>query len=316
MIKQNHTVKQWLASKSIDDQEKLLKLAQAKAANLRAKHAEDEKEITKKTKERLDEVYREKVEREACKVEFKRRIIIDVTQHGGPCRQPTDVDKLLTLATTKSKKLELVKNEVRYLQHILGLKDKRLVFGKKDAETLADDLKAVLAIADISFETAPVAITTETSESVDVVNVFDKQKPEVKRKPSGDAAQRPTKKTKAYSESNSENTNTTIKLFEEFKFSKQGCIVAVAYDTDYYIGEVVTVENGTLATVQFMNRGFRNMFRWPQVDDIAAIEAKYVFASDFEVLMAKNGRTWTVPELTYIVELYEQYRSTYFMPGC
>lgn len=93
---------------------------------------------------------------------------------------------------------------------------------------------------------------------------------------------------------------------------EQGTCVAVAYDNDYFIGKVINVQSELSATVQFLNRGYRNVFRWPQVDDIAVIDAKYVFASDFDVALANNGRTCTVPELSYIVELYKQYGSMYF----
>ena len=50
MVKRNKNISSWLASKSEEEQEKLLKKARNKSRDLRVRHANAEKEIIKLTK--------------------------------------------------------------------------------------------------------------------------------------------------------------------------------------------------------------------------------------------------------------------------
>ena len=60
-----------------------------------------------------------------------RKIMVDVKEHGGPCIHPIDVDRLLKRNSGKTRQVGCVKYEIRYLKTVLGVKDKRLIFGKK-----------------------------------------------------------------------------------------------------------------------------------------------------------------------------------------
>ena len=82
----------------------------------------------------------------------------------------------------------------------------------------------------------------------------------------------------------------------QFKFSKQGEYVAVAYENDFFIGEVTDVQSTQLGTVQFLEKGYENVFKWPRVEEVCIIDSKFVFAASFDVLSRNNGRTWLVPE--------------------
>lgn len=75
------------------------------------------------------------------------------------------------------------------------------------------------------------------------------------------------------------------------------------------------VENENEGTVQFLKRGYNNVFKWPQVEDVDRIDGKYVFASNFGVLSVNGGRTWSVDDFSYLKELYEQYCDIYFSPS-
>lgn len=91
--------------------------------------------------------------------------------------------------------------------------------------------------------------------------------------------------------------------------------MAVAYEHGFYIGQVTSVESKQAAMVQFLNQGYKDVLLctpWPRVEDIAEIEAKFVFASEFEVLSSNNGRTWAVPELNHLNDLYQEYKDCYF----
>ena len=84
--------------------------------------------------------------------------MVDVKEHGGPCIHPSDVDRLLKRNSGKTRQVGCVKYEIRYLKTVLGVKDKRLIFGKKkDLKVFADDFKFVLSMS------ADVVSSTDTT---------------------------------------------------------------------------------------------------------------------------------------------------------
>ena len=64
----------------------------------------------------------------------------------------------------------------------------------------------------------------------------------------------------------------------KFQFANQGCWVSVAYDNEWFVGSVCEVMSPYKANVQFLQRGLRNTYRWPSVDDIALVDSTFVFA--------------------------------------
>ena len=98
---------------------------------------------------------------------------------------------------------------------------------------------------------------------------------------------------------------------ETFKFERQGDWVAVAYEQDFFVGQVVEVYNNC-GMVQFLNQGYPNVFRWPKVDDTAETESKCVFSSNFECVLQHKGRTWLIPETKQITKSYEQHKQQIF----
>lgn len=103
-----------------------------------------------------------------------------------------------------------------------------------------------------------------------------------------------------------------MRKLNSFTFSQQGEWVAVFYDEEFYIGQVVNIANDQQADVQFLERcSLSNAkFRWPRKDDIDTVDAKYVFSSNFEVTTS-NGRVWTVMDVGLIDELYTIYKRQY-----
>lgn len=87
-----------------------------------------------------------------------------------------------------------------------------------------------------------------------------------------------------------------------FHFSQQGQTVAVFYDRDFYVGQVLQVHNPDFADVTFMtSTGNDNIFKWPQSEDIDQVAAKYVFDFDFEVV--PKNRTWQIDSVRWGVLL-------------
>ena len=91
MVKKNKTISKWLCSKSNEQQSRLLDMARNQSQALRKKHIDAEKEIRLKTKQRLEEAHRKRQEKEALKVENKRKLVQSVRSYGGPF---TDVKSL------------------------------------------------------------------------------------------------------------------------------------------------------------------------------------------------------------------------------
>ena len=294
MVKTNKTISKWLSSKSCDDQSRLLHTAREKSHALRQKHRDAEREVVRKTEERMKEASRKMKEKEAAKIEAKQTLVAKVRKHGGPCITSDDVNNVISQPVRCNEKLEIIKDEIRYLKTILGVVDKRLVFGKKDLETLVSDLKAVLDTrGDLAIG---LNINNSHSQTKTCTNMTGNSDSPSSSMPA-------TKKQKT--------GNAKPENYHSYEFRSQGEWVAVAYENDWFIGCVVNVHTAERGVVQFLSRGAQNVHRWPRVDDIDTIDCRFVFAHDFAVTSA-NGRTWVVAKMDYLQELYENYYSVYF----
>ena len=96
----------------------------------------------------------------------------------------------------------------------------------------------------------------------------------------------------------------------------QNQVLAVAYDTDWFVGEVLSVKNN-LASVKFLQnistrKGIR-VVKWPTTHDIKDVDAKFVLSSGFDIAPNdSSGRTFSIPESVKISKLYEEYESLHF----
>ena len=74
-------------------------------------------------------------------------------------------------------------------------------------------------------------------------------------------------------------------------FKHQGQTVAVFYNTQFYIGQVLSVESPTMANITFMSRKDNtNLFKWPEVEDLDQVSSLHVIYADFEIF--PQNRTW------------------------
>ena len=92
--------------------------------------------------------------------------------------------------------------------------------------------------------------------------------------------------------------------------SRQGVAVAVAYQSAFFIGEVVEIKSEDKALIQFIEAGYANKFSWPSVLDTDVVDSKYVFQADFSVI--NKGRYCEVPDFQVIKKQYELYKKLFF----
>jgi len=120
----------------------------------------------------------------------------------------------------------------------------------------------------------------------------------------------------AYNESSDDNMTPPKKrprLHREhpspFIFTKQAQWVAVFYDQQFYIGQVLAVHSDTSATIQYLEKtkGRSDYFRWPTVDDVAKTDSRFVFRWDFDVKpVSSNFRMWKVDCIDDISDGYQR----------
>ena len=114
-------------------------MARPKGKALREKHRASEKEILIRVRERLEAVKEKQQQKEEKKLANKNQIIAAVRAHGGPCVNAADVNRITGTLSSKTQKLNFLKNEMRYLKNVLGLKDQRLVITKKSVDDMKEN---------------------------------------------------------------------------------------------------------------------------------------------------------------------------------
>ena len=81
---------------------------------------------------------------------------------------------------------------------------------------------------------------------------------------------------------------------------------------DFYVGQVLEMQDeGSMASISFMSKvRNKNVFVWPEVEDIASVEAKFVFFWDVQ-LSSTNGRTWLGEDVDDIMQSYKLYKDRF-----
>ena len=178
-------------------------------------------------------------------LEKKRALVATVKEHGGPCLSGKCVDKLVTSLSTLKEKTEAVKNEIRYQKLILGA-DSPLLKLTCPLDTLLANLHAYLG-SDVVGQSTSLDTVDDDIDS-DTVDDDTEDEPV-------DSAQ-----------------------FGEFNFTKQGQNVAVYFDDDFYIGQVVSIETPQMGDVKFMDKcGLEtNVYKWPRSDVTENIASMFV----------------------------------------
>ncbi|KAL3861249.1 hypothetical protein ACJMK2_007297 [Sinanodonta woodiana] len=270
MLKQNSTIS-WLNTKNADDATEIMLKAKEKAQVYRQRHKKQEKIVMLKVREKMFENERTKKEKEFNEAKRKTDIVVEISKNGGPCVNLRDVDKLLA---TSSNVVSAVKSQIRYLKVILGAKH-LTINGTK--EELIFRLRAHFQGTDKNEE--------QLSKRQRLNEEFDG----------------------SVSDDSFENDDDSI-----FQFENQGEFVAVFYDNHFYLGQVISVKSNDKALVKFMEKfkGRKDYFKWPLIDNVAEIDACYVFRWAFDVSPVSNdGRVWSVPSIKHLQMNYDKIKA-------
>jgi len=119
------------------------------------------------------------------------------------------------------------------------------------------------------------------------------------------------------------SSNTMLKfkqsLIDILELCKEKCInvgtwVAVAYQNNWYPGEVTQILNDELYTVNFMKSKKVNVnaFVWPTPVDVQDVEKKFIFSSHFEIMPTSGLRFCMIPDFDDLQSMYADYIKRYF----
>ena len=119
MLKRNKSISTFLNLKTPEVQHSLLQLSKRKAAALRKKHRQDEKDAVARRQLILKETRAKKIQAE----DSRRKKILDITTklrpHAGPCAAPLDVDRLLNSYTSAKECMLAIKAELLFQKLVL-----------------------------------------------------------------------------------------------------------------------------------------------------------------------------------------------------
>ena len=269
-----------------------------------------EKAVKLKVKERLDEKAALQAQKERKKVEVKNRLVETVKAHGGPCCKVDDVERILEMCGSEKEKVNVLKDEMRYLKNVLGVKHDRLCMGKKGVDELKSDILTVLSTTTGSL--VPPNVTDDsTMDTPDDSTMDTADGSTMDTHHTADDEIENMSKSQKRKERDEEPESSSSSCNKRFKFDRQGVWVAVAYEQDYFIGQVIDVK-GDDATIQFLNRGYKDVFRCPRIDDIAEIAPEFVLTQELDVVSKNQGRTWIVNNLDEVLKLYNEYKKKFF----
>ncbi|KAL8599847.1 hypothetical protein ACOMHN_038420 [Nucella lapillus] len=119
MLKRNMSMSSWFLHKSAEEQKDLLQLSGKKAASLREKHAQMQRDAVRKRRDQLLENRRKK---QAAEEKERQRVIAvmeDLRPHQGPCSSPADIDRLIQQYTTNGRLKKALRAEILFQKLVL-----------------------------------------------------------------------------------------------------------------------------------------------------------------------------------------------------
>lgn len=267
MLKRNDTLN-WFEAKSKSEQERLLTICDLKSGELRRNHQMIQKLVLQERRENLKKNKIAKAKKAAELLSKKRKIVDRIKQHGGPCTIGKDIALILNNLDTNTERVEALKDEIRYHKMVLGAKSHHLRLSGS-LEAITENLKAFLD-----------NITSKVTNEIE----------------NDSTSTNDSRLSDDMEEENAEDDFESVvdsSDFGNFQFSKQGEFIAVFYDNDYYIGQVLSC-NGNEGDVKFLDKCCikKNAFRWTMREP-ETVSAIYVI--EYEIDMATtNGRIWTL----------------------
>ena len=85
--------------------------------------------------------------------------------------------------------------------------------------------------------------------------------------------------------------------------------VAVAYNENYYVGQITSLSDGTRVNVNFLSKRKDGQYKWPKPKDTDLVSTEYVFCSLPRV--QKVGTLFVVVNETSVNSSYQAYKKKY-----
>ena len=298
MLKRNKSISTFLNLKTPEEQHSLLQLSKQKAAALRKKHRQDEKDAVARRQLILEETHAKKIQAE----DSRRKKILDITTklrpHAGPCAAPVDVDRLLNSYTSAKERMLAIRAELLF-QKLVLLKSSPYLKVTGTMPQLVQRLKQFLG-------------ADEAAANAEIPPLPGRQQqPAAKRQ----RLQPDTDSDDSEASDPESETDSVQFQFEEFSFQQQGQLVAVYFLEDFFVGEVTAVVSPQEAVITFMEKAAFQIhgqpaFRWPRRKDECAIAAEFVFAKNIILAPSStSGRAFIVTSPEKLTPKYAAFKA-------
>lgn len=278
MIKRNKSVT-WLTEQTEEQQQKLLEMSSRKAHSLREKHIRMEKEVVRQKKELLRQARQKKAEAEEKKRQQILGVMDDLKPHHGPCGAPSDVDRLLQTYTTDKALKKALRAEIQFQKIVLN------------------KISPHLRVTGTSLTLVNRLLQFFGGQEIGRLPPLLPQDPGPPAKRPRRELPEPPSDSDPDSESDDDDDGDSPDFEKNFKFTRQGEMVAVYYEDAFHIGEV-TEFSADKANAMFMERADKKesaIFRWPAREDIWPIVSEVVFAGDLSLApSSSSGRSFVV----------------------
>ena len=308
MLKRNKSVTNWFLGKSAEEKERLLEMSAKKGPALRKKNVALECSVLEQRRRIMEKEKRDAAEQK--RRERVDKIVDDLRQHGGPCRDAADVDRILDSHRTVGGLKGAIRTEILYHKVVLQQKSPLLVATGTPLE-IVNRLRLYLG-ADPLEELPPRPQPHPRPDAP------------ARKRPNIDSSDEEEEEDDVDEEGDEEGTHveTETEFETEYKFTQLGEIVAVYYVQGCYIGEVVEItEGGEEGTVLFMEkaRGRADVYRWPPVvrrQDRERISSSVVFARNLGLApFSSSGRAFVVERPRNLQAVYQAFRD-YLVSTC
>ena len=297
MLKRNKSISTFLNLKTPEEQHSLLQLSKQKAAALRKKHRQDEKDAIARRQLILEETHAKKIQAE----DSRRKKILDITTklrpHAGPCAAPVDVDRLNSYTSAKERMLA-IRAELLF-QKLVLLKSSPYLKVTGTMPQLVQRLKQFLG-------------ADEAAANAEIPPLPGRQQqPAAKRQ----RLQPDTDSDDSEASDPESETDSVQFQFEEFSFQQQGQLVAVYFLEDFFVGEVTAVVSPQEAVITFMEKAAFQIhgqpaFRWPRRKDECAIAAEFVFTKNIILAPSStSGRAFIVTSPEKLTPKYAAFKA-------
>ena len=229
------------------------------------------------------------------------------------------VERLMAQHQTKTAKFSSLSVQLGYHRVVLGSGSKLLSKTKLTPDQITANLILYLGTSE-GMSTPALQDVPPPLPAVEHEDAVEACRPERGRKRKRRGAKKTPRQEEAEGEEEenqeeqeqagqTEDGEDVMLELEDGKFS-QGQAIAVYYDNNFYLGEVLQSHEDDTAEVSFMDQvPNKNIFRWKH-EDIDVVHKKFVFMWNVR-LASQNGRSWSTADYVKLVRLYTLFQEEY-----